>query len=305
MYLRALQGHSGRGFMNPTLQDNVIFPDPFFKYIHHVGCAINLHSIINSGLIPGGQNLSDRQTVFFLPVDPMDKNHIHPDTIDLRAPRHAQYMHEGWKKHQNTVYWIDINLALKKGLELYQTRSNAIILHNTLPAYCIPKVVRMETGEVIFEKVYASPRPPPKISLKHDWMKELGSEVAQRPDGQVVQQSKSFQSNQTNPNPDHDRTGQPVVGRDASHEPGSNTWIDTFCCETSSELVFVNWSRRSRTTLIDMLFKASYRFTGIHDRFLRDHVLRERMIQHNRDEEVCRAWNVLADEDHTYHLSQE
>ena len=46
----------------------------------------------------------------------------------------------------------------------------------------------MEIGEVFYEKVYASPRPPPKISLKHDWMKELGSEVVQRPDGQVVGQ---------------------------------------------------------------------------------------------------------------------
>ena len=36
----------------------------------------------------------------------------------------------------------------------------------------------METGEVIFEKVYASPRPPPKISLKHEWKRELGSEHA-------------------------------------------------------------------------------------------------------------------------------
>ena len=46
----------------------------------------------------------------------------------------------------------------------------------------------METGEVIYEKENASPRPPPKISLKHDWKRELGSEVAQRPDGQDVQQ---------------------------------------------------------------------------------------------------------------------
>ena len=29
------------------------------------------------------------------------------------------------------------------------------------------------------------------------------------------------------------------------------------------------------------------------------------MIEHNRDEEVCRRWDVLADEDHTYHLSEE
>ena len=47
------------------------------------------------------------------------------------------------------------------------------------------------------------------------------------------------------------------------------------------------------------------KFKVIHDRFLRDHVFRERMIENSRDEEVCRAWDVLADEDHTYHMSQE
>ena len=52
----------------------------------------NLLSIIKSGLIPGGQNLSNRQTVFFTSVDPMDKEHKDPDTIDLNEPRHAQYM---------------------------------------------------------------------------------------------------------------------------------------------------------------------------------------------------------------------
>ena len=35
-----------------------------------------------------------------------------------------------------------------------------------------------ENGEIIYEKVYASPRLPPKISSKDNWMKELGSEVA-------------------------------------------------------------------------------------------------------------------------------
>ena len=112
----------------------------------------------------------------------------------MEAPRLAQYMHKAWKKHQNTVYWVDINLALKKGLKFYQTRSNAIILRGALPACCIPKVVRMETGEVIYEKVCASPRPPPKISLKHDWMKKLGSEVARQPAGEIVRQAKGSQS---------------------------------------------------------------------------------------------------------------
>ena len=76
------------------------------------------------------------------------------------------------------MYWVYIKLAQQKGLKFYQTTSNAIILYDILPVYCIPKAIMMETGEVKNEKVFASPRPPPKISLKHDWMKELGSEVA-------------------------------------------------------------------------------------------------------------------------------
>ena len=46
------------------------------------------------------------------------------------------------------------------------------------------------------------------------------------------------------------------------------------------------------------------KFQGIHDRFLLDHDFRARMFENNRDEEVCRRWDVLADEDHTYHLSE-
>ena len=141
----------------------------------------------------------------------MDKEHKDPDTIDLEAPRTAQYMHKAWKKHQNTVHWVVINLALKKELNFYQKRLNAFILHETLPAYCIPKVVRMETGKVIYEKVYASLRPPPKISLKHDWMKDLASEVTRQPERGVARQAKSSQSTQLNPNPNHDRTVRPVV----------------------------------------------------------------------------------------------
>ena len=143
LYLRALQGHSGRNLIDPSLQDNVYIPNDFFEYIYHVGCAINLHSVMNSGLIPG-QILSNRQTVFSTPVDFMNKEHKDPHTVDLKAPRLARYLQTAWKKHQNTVYWIDMKLAQKKGFKFYQTRSKAIIIYNTLPAYCIPKGVRME-----------------------------------------------------------------------------------------------------------------------------------------------------------------
>ena len=58
LYLRALQGHSGRNPIDLTLQDNVLIPDNFFEYIYHIRCAINLHSITNLGLTAGGQNSS-------------------------------------------------------------------------------------------------------------------------------------------------------------------------------------------------------------------------------------------------------
>ena len=89
--LRALQGHSRRNFIDLALQDNVSIPNNFFEYIYHIGCAINLHSIMNSGLIPGGQNLSKRQTVYFTSVDPMNKEHKDPNHIDLEAPRLGMY----------------------------------------------------------------------------------------------------------------------------------------------------------------------------------------------------------------------
>ena len=155
----------------------------------------NLHSIINNGLILGGHNSSRRQTVFLLPIDPRDKGHEDPAEIDLNQPRRAQYLHSAWKKHQDAVFWVDINLAIRKGLTFYQTRSNAIILQGSLPAYCIPKVVRLKTGEILYEKSHMSPRPPPKISLRHDqdWTKgkdQLGSTVEQQPHGKVVLQSR-------------------------------------------------------------------------------------------------------------------
>ena len=71
----------------PTLQDNVVIGSGIFHHIYHIGCALNLHSIINNGLIPGGQDLSRRQTVFFLPIDPRDKDHEDPEHIDFSVPR--------------------------------------------------------------------------------------------------------------------------------------------------------------------------------------------------------------------------
>ena len=103
----------------------------------------------------------------------------------------------------------------------YQTRSNAIILQGTLPAHCISRVERLKNGEVLYERQYLSPRPPPKISLKHDlnWTQgnDQGSTVEHRPVGKLVQQSReeTLQAGSPKPtqslNPIGDRTEKPVT----------------------------------------------------------------------------------------------
>ena len=81
--------------------------------------------------------------------------------------------------------------------------------------------MRLKTGEDLHEKSYMSPRPPPKISLRHDhdWTTgndELGSTVEQQPVGKLVRQScgevqrATFsQLTEPKPKPMCDRSGKP------------------------------------------------------------------------------------------------
>ena len=122
------------------IQDNVIIQSGFFQHIiYHIGCAFkNLHSTINNGLIPGGQNSSKRQTVFVLPIDPRDEGHQDPAKIDFNEPRRAQYLHSAWKKHQDAVLWVDINLAIQKRIDIlsntiecnYSSRNPSSLLYS-------------------------------------------------------------------------------------------------------------------------------------------------------------------------------
>ena len=66
LFLRAVQGHSGRNPIDPSLQDNVLIPNNFFDYIYHNGCAINLHSITNFRIDTGRTKFRQGKTDGFL-----------------------------------------------------------------------------------------------------------------------------------------------------------------------------------------------------------------------------------------------
>ena len=107
----------------------------------------------------------------------MNKDHQDSQELDLTKPRLASYKQK-WKGTRYGVVGRK-QLAQRKGLKFYQTRSNAIIRYDTLPTYCISKVIVIKSEEIIDQKVNVSPRPPPKISYKDKWMYALDSEVAE------------------------------------------------------------------------------------------------------------------------------
>ena len=72
--------------------------------------------------------------MFFLPIHPRGTDLKDPEYIDFSVPRRARYVHSAWKRHQDAVFWVDIDLAIREGLTFHETRSNAIILQGTLPA---------------------------------------------------------------------------------------------------------------------------------------------------------------------------
>ena len=78
-----------------------------------------------------------------------------------------------------------------------------------------------------------SPRLLLKISLKHEWKTELGSEHAQRP--KVGQLLRSLQSNQPTLNPIRVRSGRPDIMQDGRKTSRSQEIdVNSFCEEPSS-----------------------------------------------------------------------
>ena len=94
----------------------------------------------------------NRQTscVFFTVVNPMDNQDGLGETqCDLSQARIAPYKKNTWKRFQNTVFWCNLKLA---GLQFFQSRSNAVILYDTLPAEFIEKAICMKTKVQLYQR---------------------------------------------------------------------------------------------------------------------------------------------------------
>ena len=198
MYLRTIQGRSG-STINPALQDNVLLPEGVTEYVHHVGNGKELRSIVNHGLTPGGVSLrTGRQAVFFTVVNPMDnQGGLGGNPVRLVTSKNPYT--NTWKHFQDIVCWCALKLAQRRGLQFYQTRSNAVILHDTLPAEFTEKAICMKTKDQFYpwESVIPRPRVVPKANSQSGSQDLLVQEARSSWESQQDAESCETRSNTT------------------------------------------------------------------------------------------------------------
>ena len=125
------------------------------------------------------------------------------------------------RKHQNTVYWVDINLALKKGFEVLSITIWRYHSSRNTPSLLFSESCSNENLGSLLRKSICVTSFSSK-DLLETWLDErIGFRSCSATRGPSATFFWSSQSNQPNPNPGHDdRTVTPAVCRDASHAQG-------------------------------------------------------------------------------------
>ena len=202
IYFRALQGHPGRNLIDPSLQDNVFIPNDF-EYTCHMCNQFAHHREFRI----------DTKRIKFEQKKKTD------GILQFRGS-HTQRIQRSWYNRSGCTAFCTVSADSVEEtskhcvLDRYQT--------------CSKERIKVLSDAIIYEKVYASPRPSPKISLKHDWMKDLGSAVAGH--GERVQPTQPKTTNSSV------KTVRPVT----SEQPSSSLTheIDKrflFGCESTNE----------------------------------------------------------------------
>ena len=151
-------------------------------------------------LIAGGQNLSKRQTVFFTSMDPMNKEHKDLETVNLKTPASCTIHADSVEETSKHGVLVDIQTCSKERIKFpsKHDRTPSFFTIHSQPI-ASRRLPRWKLEKSCAKKCMRHLGPPPKISLRNNWMKELDSEVAR--------QAESSQPTQPNPNPIH-RTGR-------------------------------------------------------------------------------------------------
>ena len=161
LYFRAIQGHSGGNLVDLELQDNVPLTDDFTEYICHIGNISETHSIIRSGGVPEEEVSKGKDNLCFY----LKRTRWTMTRVWRKLQAKDRYIQKYLETSSKLSILVQFELAQKRELQFYQTRSHAIVLYNKLPAVCFEKAICMKTKEELYHKVYLSPRLP-RVVLK-------------------------------------------------------------------------------------------------------------------------------------------
>ena len=116
-------------------------------------------------------------------------------TCHKQESRHTKILRNALK---NTVFWCSLKLAQQRGLQFYQTRSNAVILCETLPVEFIEKEICMKTKDQLDqrESVIQRPRVVLKANLQSDSQDLLVQEA--RSSWESQQDAESYEETRGN-----------------------------------------------------------------------------------------------------------
>ena len=89
-------------------------------------------------------------------------------TMDVKFSVTRVHYHSNWKHTQDAAYWFKLSRAQDQELRYWQTKSNATIVHNSVLADCIDKVISQRGDRTLFERL-PTPRPAPRVTLWSSW----------------------------------------------------------------------------------------------------------------------------------------
>ena len=179
-YFRAIQGHTGGIPIDPELMECIRIPFNWKRFIYHRLCSFTIQSILENGLITGGHesdkfNLSWRMDRFwvdmvFTPLNPFGGDSEEERRDDYTVPQKNSLPLSLQTKSRCCVLY-KISRAQDQGLQFWQTKSHAIIVHSPVPANCICWVISQNGDRILIERL-STPRPAPKVTLKSNWQSQ-------------------------------------------------------------------------------------------------------------------------------------
>ena len=166
VYIRAIQGHTGGITIRPELMSYVLILYDWKEFIFHRISACNQWSITTTGLVAGGKESKEGPS----------------EDFSKRRKVHCQ-------SHCRRD-WTRLSRAQDHRSQFWKTKSNAIVVCDSVPKDCIERVVCDDGDRVLFQRVL-TPRPRPKVALRSKW--QISQQQQQHQQQQHQQQHQQQQ----------------------------------------------------------------------------------------------------------------